>query len=328
MPEMVPRRAFVRLLGGAALWPAVSGAQARLPVVGYLSSRAASTEAPLREPFLRALGEVGFVIGRNVRIQYRHSNGREDQLLELASELVQRQVAILVTTDRASAMAAKAATSTIPIVFSVGEDPVRLGLVASLSKPGGNATGVYVFTTRLGAKRLGLIRQLLTEPGPVALLINPNSASASLQIEEMQQAASAIDQSLIVLRAGSEREVDAAFAEMAQQKVRAMLLSATPYYQVINDQLVELAARHRIPVFYEWREAVVAGGLMSYNTNRSEVGREIGRYVAQILKGTKPVDLPTVQSSSFQFVINLKTARALGLEIPPTLLAQADEVVE
>jgi putative ABC transport system substrate-binding protein len=322
------RREFISVLGGAALWPALSRAQAGLPVIGYLSARSASTEAPLREPFLKALEEAGFVMGKNVSIEYRHSDGRDDQLPDLTSELVQRQVAILVTTDRASAVAAKAATATIPIVFGVGEDPVRLGLVASLSRPGGNATGVYVFTTRLGAKRLGLIRQLPLEPGPVALLVNPNSASAPLQIEEMQQAASAIGQPLLILRAGSEREVDAAFAEMVQQKVRAMLLSATPYYQVVNERLVELAARHRIPAFYEWREAVVAGGLMSYNTNRTEVGHEIGRYVVQILKGTKPADLPAIQSSSFQFVINLKTARGLGLDIPATLLAQADEVVE
>jgi putative ABC transport system substrate-binding protein len=185
-----------------------------------------------------------------------------------------------------------------------------------------------VFTTRLGAKRLGLIRQLLPEPGLVALLVNPNASSTPLQIEEMQQAASAIGQSLIILQAGNETEVEAAFAEMARQKVKAMILSATPFYQVINDRLVELTAGLRIPAFYEWREAVVGGGLMSYNTNRTEVGREIGRYVAQILKGAKPVDLPTTQSSTFQFVINLKTARTLGLEIPATLLAQADEVVE
>jgi putative ABC transport system substrate-binding protein len=303
-------------------------AQGKLPVIGYLSARSASTEAPLREPFLKALAEAGFVIGRDVSVEYRHSDGRDDQMLALASELVQRQVAILVATDRASAVAAKAATSTIPIAFTVGEDPVRLGLVATLNRPGGNATGVYLFTTRLGAKRLGLIRQLLTEPGPVGLLVNPNSASGPLQIEEMQQAPSSIGQPLLILRAGSEREADAAFAEMAQRKVRAVLLSATPFYQVINDRLVELAARHRIPTLYEWPEAVMAGGLMSYNTNRTEAAREIGRYAAQILKGTKPADLPTVQSSSFQFVINLKTARRLGFEIPATLLAQADEVVE
>jgi putative ABC transport system substrate-binding protein len=301
-----------------------------LPVIGYLSARSTSTEAPLREPFLKALEEAGFVIGRNVSIEYRHSEGRDrdDQLLELASELVRRQVAILVTTDRPSSLAAKAATSTIPIVFGSGDDPVRLGLVASLNKPGGNATGIYLFTTRLGGKRLGLIRQLLPEPGLIALLVNPNTASTPSQIEEMEQAASTIGQPLLVLRAGTEREADAAFAAMAQKKVKAVQLGTTLYFQVINDRLVELAAQHRIPALYEWREAVLAGGLMSYNTNRTEVARQIGRYAAQILKGAKPADLPTVQSSSFELVINLKTAKALGLEIPATLLAQADEVIE
>jgi putative ABC transport system substrate-binding protein len=322
------RREFISALGSAVLWPAVSRAQAGPLVIGYLSARSISTESPLREPILKALEEAGFVVGKNILIEYRLSDGRDDRLPALVSDLVKRKVAILVTTDRSSAVAAKAATSTIPIVFSTGEDPVKLGLIVSLSKPGSNATGVYVFTTRLGAKRLGLIRQLLPEPGLVALLVNPNSASAELQIEEMQQAASAIGQPLLTLQAGSESEVDAAFAEMARQKVKAMILSATPYYQVINDRLVELTARLRIPAFYEWREAVVGGGLMSYNTNRNEVGREIGRYVAQILKGAKPIELPTLQSSSFQFVINLKTAKALGLQIPGTLLAQADEVIE
>jgi putative ABC transport system substrate-binding protein len=324
------RREFISALGSAALWPMAARAQGEPPVIGYLSARSASTEAPLLEPFLKALEETGFVIGKNVNIEYRHSDGsvREDQLLALASELVQRRVVLFVTTSRDATLAAKAATSAVPIVFGMGDDPVKLGLVASLNKPGGNATGIYLFTTRLGAKRLGLIRQLLPEPGLVAFLVNPNAASTPLQVEEMQQAASAIGQPLLILSAGSEREADAAFADMARQKVRAVLMSATPYYQVINDRLVELAARHRIPALYEWPEAVMADGLMSYNTNRAEVAREMGRYTAQILRGAKPADLPTVQSSTFQFVINLKTARGLGLEIPATLLAQADQVVE
>lgn len=322
------RREFISVLGCAALWPAVARAQTGLPVIGYLSARSAPTEAPMREPFLRALEEAGFVVGRNISIEYRHSEGREDQLLELASELVRRQVAILVTMDRPSSLAAKAATSTIPILFGTGDDPVRLGLVASLNKPGGNATGIYSFTTRLGGKRLGLIRQLLPEPGLIALLVNPNTASTPSQIEEMEQAASTIGQPLLVLRAGTEREGDAAFDTMAQKKVKAVQLGTTLYFQVINDRLVELAARHRIPALYEWREAVLAGGLMSYNSNRTEVARRIGHYTAQILKGAKPADLPTVQSSRFELVINLKTAKALGLEIPATLLAQADEVIE
>jgi putative tryptophan/tyrosine transport system substrate-binding protein len=321
------RRKFIGILGSAALWPMVARAQDKLPLIGYLSSRSAATESPLREPFLKALEEAGFVAGRNFNIEYRHSGGRDDLSPEL-SELIGRQPALLVATDRTSSVATKAATSTIPILFTSGEDPVKLGLVASLNKPGGNATGVYVFTTRLGPKRLGLLRQLVREPGPIALLINPNNSSTPTQIEEMQQAANAIGQPLLVLRAGTEGEADAAYAEMAQQKVGAVQLGASPFYQVINDRLVELAARYRIPTLYEWREAVVDGGLLSYNTNRTEVAREVGRYAALILKGARPADLPAIQSSTFQLVINLKTAKAIGVEIPPTLLAQADEVIE
>jgi putative ABC transport system substrate-binding protein len=274
------------------------------------------------------LEQAGFFVGKNVAIEYRHSQGRLDQMLEMASELARRRVAILVATDHNSAIAAKATTSTIPIVFSSGDDPVKLGLVASLSNPGGNATGVYVFTSRLGSKRLGLLRELLPKPGLIAFMVHPNNASTPLQIEEMQVAARAIDQPLLVLRAGTEREVDTAFATMAQQRVSAVMYGATTFYQVINERLVALAAEHKIPAFYEWREAVLAGGLMSYNANRTELGRELGSYVVQILKGAKPADLPAVQSSSFVFVINLKTAKALGLEIPPQLLARADEVIE
>ena len=290
------RREFISVLGTTALWPMVARAKEGLPVIGYLSPRSASEEAPLRDPFLKTLEANGFVVGRNISIEYRFTDGRvrEDQWRELASELVQQQVVMLVTTDRASALAAKAATSAIPIIFGIGDDPVKLGLVASLNKPGGNATGVYVFTSRLGAKRLGLIRELLPDSGLIALLVNPDSTSTPVQIEEMQQAASAVGQPLLVFRAGSEREVEEAFTGMAQQKVRAALLGASPYYQVINDRLVGLAARHRIPVFYEWRELVVAGGLMSYNANRTEAGREIGRYAAQILKGSKAADLPAI----------------------------------
>ena len=323
------RRDFITIVGGAvAAWPLSARAQHTTPVIGYLSNRSAAAEAPLREPFLKSVEEAGFVVGRNIVVEYRHSQGRDDQLSGLATELVRRQVAILVTTDNASALAAKAATSTIPIVFGSGDDPVKLGLVASLNQPGGNATGIYVFSTRLGAKRLGLLRALLPKPGLIAFVVNPNSTFTPQQVEEMQQAARAVGQPLLVLRAGNEAEVDAAFAAMVQQKVSAVQFGTTPFYQVINDRLVALAARHRIPASYEWREAVLAGGLMSYNANRTEGFRQVGRYVAQILKGAKPADLPVVQASSFHFVINLKTAKALGLEIPPTLLAQADEVIE
>ena len=318
------RRTFIAALGGAAAWPFAAQAQTATPVIGYVSGRSADSETPL----LKSLEEAGFVAGRNFTIEYRHAQGRDDRLPELASELVRRRVAVLIATDNNSAVAAKAATSTIPIVFGTGDDPVRLGLVASLNQPGGNATGVYVFTSRLGAKRLSLIRALLPNPGLIAFVVNPNNLSTAIQVEEMQQAARTIGQPLVVLRVANEAEAEAAFATMVQQKVSAVQYGATILFQVINHRLVELAARHRIPASYEWREAVIAGGLMSYNANRAASLGQVGRYVAQILKGAKPADLPVVQSSNFVFVINLKTAKALGLEIPAALLAQADEVIE
>ena len=323
------RRQVLGLVGGWVLArPFAAHAQTAIPVIGYLSGRSADSEAPIREPFLKSLEEAGFVVGRSVAIEYRYAQGRGDQLPELASELVRRQVAVLVATSNTSALAAKAATSTIPIVFAVGDDPVRHGLVASLNRPGGNATGVHVFTSRLGAKRLSLIRALLPEPGLIAFVVDPNNVSTANQVEEVQQAARSMGQPLVVLRVTNEAEAEAAFATMAQQRVSAVQYGATLLFQVINDRLVELTARHRIPASYEWREAVVAGGLMSYNANRAATSGQAGRYVAQVLKGVKPADLPVVQSSNFLFAINLRTAKALGLEIPPVLLAQADEVIE
>jgi ABC-type uncharacterized transport system substrate-binding protein len=323
------RRQFLGLVGGGMLArPFAAQAQTAIPVIGYVSGRSADSEAPLREPFLKSLEEAGFVAGRNFTIEYRHAQGRDDRVPELASELVRRRVGLLVATDNNSAVTAKAATSTIPIVFGTGDDPVRLGLVASLNRPGGNTTGVYVFTSRLGAKRLTLIRALLSKPGSIAFVVNPNNMSTVIQVEEMQQAARTIGQPLIVLHVANEAEAEAAFATMAQKKVSAVQFGASILFQVINQRLVELAARYRIPASYEWREAVIAGGLMSYNANRAVSAGQMGRYVAQILKGAKPADLPVIQSSTFLFVINLKTAKALGLEIPPAVLAQADEVIE
>jgi len=323
------RRDFVKIIAGSsAAWPLVAQTQPVIPIIGYLSPRSVSAEGPLREPFLKSLEEAGFVVGRNIAIEYRHSQDDYDQLSELASELVRQQVAVLVATDNNSALAAKAATSTIPIVFGTGDDPIRLGLVASFNRPGGNTTGVYVLTSRLGAKRLSLIRALLPKPGLIAFVVHPNNSSTPIQIEEMQEAARAIGQPLHILRITSEAEAEAAFATMTQQKVSAVQYGASVLFQVINDRLVELAARHRIPASYEWREAVIAGGLMSYNVNRTPSASQIGRYVTEILKGAKPADLPVVQSSNFVFVINLKTAKALSLEIPAALLAQADEVIE
>ena len=322
------RRDFIVGLGGAALPLVARAQQATPPVIGYFSSRSLESEGPIREPFLKALEEGGFVVGRNVAIEYRFSGGREDRLPALAAELVGRQVVMLVATDRPSALAAKAATATIPIVFTSGVDPVQLGLVASFNRPGGNATGVSLLTTELGPKRLGLVRELLPKPGTIAFVVNPYSSFMPFQIKEMQAAAQAVGQPLLVVEAGNEEQVDKAFAMMAERNVAAILYSANLFFQVVSDRLVALAARYRIPSLYEWREFVTAGGLMSYSTDRNEVGQSAGSYAARILKGERPSDLPVVQSSRFEFVINLKTAKVLGLEIPPTLLARADEVIE
>jgi putative tryptophan/tyrosine transport system substrate-binding protein len=324
------RRDFITLLGGsAAMWPLAARAQQpAMPVIGYFSGRSPDAEAPLRVPFLKALAESGFMVGRNVAIEYRFAEGQDERLPALAAEFVRRQVTVLVATDRPSAVAAKAATATIPIVFTSGFDPVQIGLVASFNRPGGNATGVSLLTTELGPKRLGLLREMLPKSGLIAFVVNPNSAATPFQIQEMQAAADATGQALLVITVGSEDEVDQAFATMAKHNVAAILYGATLFFQVISERLVALAARYRIPALYEWREFVTAGGLMSYSTDRNEVGREAGTYVGRILKGETPADLPVVQSSRFEFVINLKTAKTLGLEVPPTLLARADEVIE
>jgi putative ABC transport system substrate-binding protein len=327
--DRLKRRAFITLLGGAAAWPLAARAQQpAMPVVGYFSGRSPDAEAPLRVPFLKALADSGFTVGRNVAIEYRFSEGRDEHLPALAAELVRRQVTMLVATDRPSAVAANAATATIPIVFTSGFDPVQIGLVASFNRPGGNATGVSLLTTELGPKRLGLLRELLPKAGTIAFVANANSAATPFQIQEMQAAADAIGQGLLVISVGTEDEVDQAFVTMAEHNVAAILYGATLFFQVISERLVALAARYRIPALYEWREFVTAGGLMSYSTDRNEVGREAGRYAGRILKGEKPADLPVVQSSRFELVINLKTAKTLGIEVPPTLLARADEVIE
>jgi putative ABC transport system substrate-binding protein len=327
---MIGRREFITLLGGAAaVWPVSARAQqSTMPVIGYFSGRSADAEEPLRKPFLKALEELGFAAGRNVEIEYRFSQGQDARLPALAAELIGRKVTMLVATDRPSALAARAATATIPIVFTSGFDPVQLGLVASFNRPGGNATGVSLLTTALGPKRLGLLRELLPKPGTIAFVVNVNSGTTPYQMQEMEAAAQAVGQPLLVVSVGTEEEVDRAFATMAERNVAAVLYGATLFFQVIVDRLVALAARYRIPALYEWREFVTAGGLMSYSTDRNEVGREAGIYAGRILKGEKPADLPVVQSSRFELVINLKTAKALGLDVPPTLLIRADEVIE
>ena len=269
----------------------------------------------MREPFLKGLEKADFQLGKNAMIEYRFAEGRDDQLPAIAADLVRRQVSLLVATDRPSALAAKAATSTIPIVFTTGDDPVRIGLVASLNNPGGNATGIYVFNNNLGPKRLELIREFFPKPALIAFVVDPNSSGTLPQIEQMQATAKALGQPLLVLYAKTEREVEESFGAMAQQKVGAIIYGATLVYQIISARLIELAARYKLPACYEWRDAVATGGLMSYNTNRDEIGQLMGRYASQILNGTNPADLPVVQSSNFVLAINLKTAKTLGLTI-------------
>jgi putative ABC transport system substrate-binding protein len=323
------RREFIGTLAGAVAMPlAVRAQQAAMPVIGYMSTRSSDAEAPLRTPFLQSLEASGFVVGRNVAIEYRYADGQEARLPALAAELLRLQVTLLTAFGRPTALAAKAATATVPIVFASGSDPVADGLVTSFNRPGGNATGVALLTTELGPKRLALLRELQPKPGMIAFVVDPKGGTTPLQVKEIQAAAQAVGQSLLIAEAGTEDQVDQLFATLAERNIVAVLFGASQYFQVITSRLVALAARYRIPALYEWREFVTAGGLVSYSTDRTEFARLAGTYVGRILKGEKPADLPVMQSTRFELVINLKTARALDLSIPPAVLARADEVIE
>jgi putative ABC transport system substrate-binding protein len=282
----------------------------------------------LRTPLLAALEEAGFVVGRNVAIEYRFAEGLDERQPMLASDLVRRSVTLLVATANSSALAAKAATATIPILFGVGLDPVQTGLVASLNRPGGNATGVSGFTSELGPKRLGFLRELMPKPGLIAFVIDPNNPSTPTQVERLQVAARSVGQPLLVIPAGTEAQVDEAFASMAQRDIAGIVFGASVFFQVVSDKVIALAAKHAIPAVYEWREFVTAGGLMSYSTNRADIGRQLGNYAGRILKGANPADLPVFQLTKFEFVINMKTAKAQGVKISDNLLSLADEVIE
>jgi putative tryptophan/tyrosine transport system substrate-binding protein len=323
------RREFIALLGGATAWPLAARAQhAPTPVIGYFSDRSSDSEAQIKAAFRQGLEETGYVEGRNVRIEYRFSDGQDDRLPAIAADLVRQPVDVLVATTGPSALAAKEATKTIPIVFSAGGDPVKLGLVERLNRPGGNRTGVFVFVAELGPKRLQLIREVVPRAKTIAYIVNPNSGSGPSQAQTMQAAAEAIGQQILILSASTERQVNEAFATMVERKANALIYSANPFFQVVRDHLVTLAARYSIPAMYEWPTFVRSGGLMSYSSSPSEVGHQMGNYAGQILRGAKPADLPVFQSTKFELVINLGTAKALGLEIPPGVLAIADEVIE
>jgi putative ABC transport system substrate-binding protein len=324
------RRKFIALLGGTAAWPAHARAQQpAIPVIGYLNSGWLGPQHDQVATFLRGLEQSGYTAGRNVLVEYRRAEGRYDRLPALAADLVDRKVAVIAATGGlVSAFAAKAATSTIPIVFSGGADPVKAGLVASLDRPGGNITGVTQFHAQLGSKRLDLLHELVPRAAMVALLINPNTASAETEAREVQAAAPVLDLQVDIVSAGSEREIDAAFANLVERHTDALLIASDPFFNARSQQLAALTVRHKIPAIYTRREFPVAGGLMSYGTSIEDMDRQVGVYTGRILKGAKPSDLPVVQPTKFELVINLKTAKALGIDVPATLLVSADEVIE
>jgi putative tryptophan/tyrosine transport system substrate-binding protein len=330
--DHLKRRDFITLLGGAAAgaWPLSTRAQQpAVPVIGYLSARSPDDTAHLVAAFRRGLGEQGFVEGQNVTIEYQWALGQYDRLPAMATELVRRPVIVLATTGgEPSALAAKAATSTIPIVFSIGGDPVKHGLAASLNRPGGNATGVSLLITSVETKFLGLLHELVPQATTVGFLLNPSLPQSGSQISDVREAARTLNLQVHILRAGTDREIESAFESVAPQNIQALAVSADGFFDTRREKLVALAARHAVPTIYHFREFAVAGGLVSYGIDASDAYRLVGVYTGRVLKGDKPADLPVVQSTKFQLVINLKTAKALRLEIPDKLLALADEVIE
>jgi len=322
------RREFIALLGGAAAWPVQARAQhPAIPVIGYLDLQPPGHVGI--EPFRQGLSETGYVEGRNVAIEYRWADGKYDRLPALATDLIRSQVAVIAAcATSAPGLAAKAATSTIPIVFQTGGDPVQDGLVASMNRPGGNVTGVSRLAVTIAPKRLELMRELSPKATVIGLLVNPTNPRSELVVEQIEKAARALGLRLHVLKVSTEGELDSVFASLVQLGVGALLVAQEPSYFRWREQIIALAARHAIPATYGQREYPAAGGLMSYDASVADSFRQVGLYVGRILKGEKPADMPVQQPTKFELVINLKTAKALGLDVPPTLLARADEVIE
>ena len=322
------RREFISLVGGAAVMPlTVRAQQPAMPVIGFLRSTSLVEFAHLVDAFRQGLKETGFVEGQNVAIEFRSTEDRNDRLPALVADLVRRPVNVIVG-NSLSSTAAKAATTTIPIVFAAGSDPVKDGLVASLNRPGGNVTGVHFFGAVLGAKRLELLRLLMPKATTIGVLTQPNNSTTAVERNDVLAAAQAIGQQLIFLDATSSSEIEAAFATFVQRRAGALLIGGGAFMNSNRERLVALAARYKLPTIFAWREAVVAGGLMSYGSSQTDAYRQAGIYAGRILKGERPGELPVMQATKLEFVINLKTAKTLGLEVPDRVLALADEVIE
>jgi ABC-type uncharacterized transport system substrate-binding protein len=324
------RREFILAIGGAAAtWPLAARGQERMPVIGFLSNASPDLYAIRLHAFRQGLKEAGYVEGQNVAIEYRWAEGQNNRLPGLAAELVRRQVAVLVAGGGTpSAMAAKGATATIPIVFAVAVDPVKIGLVASLNRPGGNLTGITNLNVEVGPKRLELLRELLPTATIIAVLVNPTSPIAEPFARAMQTAARTLGQQVHVLQASSEQDFDKVFADLAQLRAGALVISPDVFFNTRSEQLAALSLRHAVPAIYQYREFAAAGGLISYGSDETEYYRLIGVYAGKILKGEKPADLPVVQSTKVEMILNLKTAKTLGITVPLPLIGRADEVIE
>ena len=323
------RREFIGLLSGAAtVWSLAASAQQK-PVIGFLNSGSADTYADRITAFHQGLQQLGYVDGENVVVVYRWALGQYDRLPAFAAELVNRRVSVLVATGgEPAALAAKSATSTIPIVFAIGGDPIKLGLVASYNRPGGNATGANILAAEMDGKRLGLLHEMMPNATRVGALLNPNFPPYAEQLNDLQHAARMANLEVEILHANTDEEIDAAFEFASQKRLEALVLAASPFFDTRRDKLIALSAGHALPTIYHFREFAVAGGLMSYGVSIPHIYRQIGVYAGRILKGEDPAQLPVHQPTSFELVVNLRTAKALGLTIPPTLLARADEVIE
>ncbi len=325
------RRDFIVMAGGAAIWPlqALAQQQQPIPAVAFFTARTPNDAGrAVADAFRRGLGEAGFVEARNVVIEYYWLEGQIDRIPDIARELAARPVSVIAAFSTGAARAAKAATTSVPVVFMTGDDPVRAGIVPSLNRPGGNVTGITFVASVLGGKRLEFLRDIVPGSGPIGVLVEPKSAEGEAQLREAQEAARAIGQQLTVLNASTDSEIEAAFNALVQSRIGALLVTGATFFSSRRDLIVALAARHAIPAVYQFRDFAQAGGLISYGANIEDAYFQTGRYVARVLKGEKPSDLPVTQPTKFDLVLNLKTAKALGLEFPPKLLALADDVIE